>query len=86
MEISLGNVPASREWRSNFVTEVQDRIFNKLGEGIDAQATEILFGRIVKGLAADRFSPEEILALINARIGYAGGPPYCNLDEVSAAL
>ena len=86
LEVSQGHIPSSPEWRSNFVEEVHSRVFSGSSENQDSQATEILFDRIVRGLAADKFSPEEIMLFVNNRIGYAGGPKYCNLEEVRAAF
>jgi hypothetical protein len=86
LEVSQGNIPSSPEWRSNFVDEVHGRVFGGASENQDSRTTEILFDRIVRGLAADKISAEDTMAFINSRVGYVGGPKYCNLEEVRAAL
>lgn len=86
LEVALGNIPSSPEWRSNFVTEVQDRVFSNIDMHSTNEATELVFDRLVRRLAGENFTPEQIMGFINNRVGYASGPKYCTLAEVQAAI
>ena len=86
VEIILGNVPKAIEWQSDLLKDVNKKIFAEQAGPISDEHSELLFSRVARGLVKEGFSPDEISVFINARIGYKGGPQYCNADEVKDAL
>ncbi len=89
MEIKLGHIPDSPDWQTaEDLDELHARVFSQDIEDtfIDDAMLERVFSKIVQNLSGEDFSVQEIVAFINARIGYKGGPPYCNEDEVEYAL
>ena len=87
IEIRLGNIPESLSWQTDDLDRLAARSAGNDDDTLfDEEATEILFRKIVRDLAADDFASEEIVMFINSRIGYQGGPPYCSVIEVNDAL
>ena len=86
IEIILGNVPKAIEWKSSLLKNVNKKVFAENEGPISEYHAELMFTKIVKGLVEEQFSISEISTFINVRIGYKGGPKYCNENEVSRAL
>ncbi len=86
VEILLGNIPNSLAWQSKHIAEVAKRAFAKEEAVFDEQKVEFIYKRIVRGLIQEKFSPAQICAFINARVGYQGGPPYTNEAEVREVM
>ena len=86
VEIILGNVPKAIEWQSSMLKDVNKKIFAEQAGPISEEHAELLFGRVARGLVKEGFSKEDICTFINARIGYKGGPKYCDESEVQDAL
>ena len=84
IEIPLGNIPD----QNVDIDAVYRRVFGNDQDiaQFDRDHVDQMFSRLVRGLDQDGFSSEDIVTFINGRIGYPGGPPYCNQDEVKAAL
>lgn len=86
MEISLGNIPASENWRSQHVKDVQASVVDGEGSVFTESQTEQLFEKITQGLFEEKFSIEDIAKFLNIRITYEGGPQYCSLKEVEDSV
>lgn len=86
IEQYLGNIPSLEGWKSNYLEELQLKAIDEKNSGFKEGDAEIIFTRVVKGLHNENFSVDEILAFINARVGYKDGPKYCTLLEVKEAL
>lgn len=87
LEISLGHIPPHSAFNSQVVSEALDRLFaDDYFDNMDEAATEILFAKIVKNLIKEGFTAENIVKIINARVGYPGGPPYCDVSHIEEAL
>src|SRR3989338_8232238 len=86
VEVLLVNVPDSLAWRSEHLSKVSERAFAKDEAVFDDKKAEFIYRRIVRGLDDEGFEPEQITGMINARIGYQGGPPYTSSQEVQEAL
>ncbi len=92
LEVKLNNIPDSPNW-SNF--ESIEALYKKINERdqhlnneifLDEGMTEKMFATISKKLSAEGFSVEDIVSFINKRIGYKGGPAYCNAAEVIESI
>lgn len=86
IEIFLGHIPKAIEWQSELLKDINKKIFAEQHGSISEDHSELLFGRISRGLHKEGFSTEEIATYINARIGYKGGPKYCSPAEVLESL
>lgn len=86
IEIYLGNIPSQQAWQSQHLDHVSKRTFSKGEQIFDEEKAEFVFKKIVRGLHHDGFSTRKIVEFINARVGYQGGPPYCNEAEVEAVV
>jgi len=86
VEILLGNIPDSLSWKSEHLSKVSERAFAKEEAVFDDKKAEFIYRRIVRGLDDEGFEPEQIAAMINARVGYKEGPPYTNSQEVQDAM
>lgn len=85
VEIFLGNIPRATSWKSEHVNDVSKKSFSDHNL-IDEKTADLVFKRIVHKLAEEDFNTEQIALFINNRIGYKGGPAYCNQEEIIAAL
>jgi hypothetical protein len=87
LEIRLGNIPESLTWQTGDLDTLAARVQGET-DLLDTEhdMSETLFRKIVHQLAREDFEPEEIATFINSRVGYKGGPPYCNAAEVRAEL
>ncbi len=86
VEIILGNIPKALDWRSEHVEAVEKSVFGEDESVFSEYHTEVIFSNIVNKLSGEGFEAEDIMGFINRRIGYKGGPKYCNLDEVREAV
>lgn len=86
VEIILGNIPDSLAWKSEHLAKISERAFAKDEAVFDDKKAEFIYKRIVRGLHDENFSADSITKIINARIGYKGGPPYTSESEVREAL
>lgn len=86
VEIILGNIPKAIEWQSSMLKDVNKRIDAEQSGPITEEHSELLFGRITRGLIKEGFSATDIATFINARIGYKGGPKYCSEVEINETL
>lgn len=86
VEILLGNIPESLSWKSEYLHKVNQRAFAKDEAVFDDKKAEFIYQRIVRGLADAKFTSAQIASMINARIGYKGGPSYTNEQEVEEAI
>jgi len=86
VEIILGNVPKAIEWQSSLLKDVNKKIFVEREGPITEAHSELLFRKIARGLNQEGFSTTDICMFINARIGYVGGPMYCDETEVIDSL
>lgn len=86
VEIFLGNIPKSLEWSSERLEQVQRKLYSEEKGTITEEVAEILFRRIAKGLKSEGFSEVDIAQFINDRVGFKGGPKYCNAVDISEAL
>ena len=84
VEIFLGNIPKEKNWDSNLVSSISKKLFSQESASINENTSEFLFKRIVKGLKKDNFTAFDIATMINNRISYKGGPPYCDEEHVEA--
>ena len=88
IEVHLGNIPDSDTW----LTDDMDRLYGRAFRGeleasdMDSDKVDALFRRVTWGLAREGYDPEDIVTFVNTRIGYKGGPPYCNAREVEEAI
>ena len=90
LEVEAGSIknPKSEEW----ATTTQDQLLKLAGRmddslGVDLeQETATLFERVTRGLSSEDFTPDEIAAMINARIPTGCNLKYCSASEVLAAL
>lgn len=80
LEMELGNIPPASDWSEEMLEKLQKRAAENPEANSDV--CQQLFERIGQGLKKDGFSSQQIAAFINARIGYSGGPAYCNASEV----
>ena len=67
------------------LTKVASRLDDQEHEAL-ANKVEALFGRLARGLTTEGFNPDTVASMINARIPTGCNLPYCNGDEVRAAL
>lgn len=90
LEIEAGSIknPETSQW----TTATQDELL-KLAGGLDdslgvdlEQETATLFERVVRGLTSEDYDPDEIAAMVNARIPTGCNLKYCNASEVLAAM
>lgn len=90
LEIESGTIknPDTKEW----TTTTQDQLL-KLADGMESsmgvdleQEVEALFERVARGLSSEDFTPDEIAAMINARIPTGCKLKYCNASEILAIL
>ena len=86
VEIHLGNIPKTSNWESQHISDVSKKLFEQECSTITEETSEFLFAKIVKGLFAEKYVPSDIADMINDRIRYKGGPPYCDEDLVRAEL
>lgn len=86
IEIYLGNIPEALAWESSHVEKIAKRAFQKQEAVFNEEKADLVFRKIVKGLASEGYSVETMEQFVNARIGYKGGPPYCNHIDISDAL
>jgi hypothetical protein len=86
VEIYLGNVSKGLEWSSERLESVLRKVYAEEKGAITEDVAEILFARIVKGLRMEGVSDDLIAEYMNARIGYKGGPKYCDASDVKAIL
>ena len=86
VEIILGHVPKAIEWQSQMLKDVNKKILAEQAGPISDEHSELLFGRVSRGLIKEGFTAAEICTFMNARIGYKGGPKYCDESEVQDAL
>ena len=85
VEEELGHLPPSKEaWRSQDLQKMQ-RQMEEWGPSRE-EHSQILFSRLAKALASQGFSPQESVDLINEKMSYPKGPPYCDLSELKACL
>lgn len=82
IEIFLGHIPKSLAWESSHLDDVVKRAFHKSEAVFDEQKSELVFQRITKGLLKENYTKEQIAAFINRRIGYTGGPKYCDPNDI----
>jgi hypothetical protein len=85
IETRLGHLPAE-SW---VVSDLHKRFSDpsQLAHStVLEQRTELLFREIVGELHDLGWSPSEIAQAINTTVFYAGGPKYCNEDEVAEVL
>lgn len=90
LEVEAGAIknPKSEAW----TTTTQDELLKLAGQmdaslGADLeQETAALFERVARGLSSEDFTPDEIAAMINARIPTGCNLKYCSASEVLAAL
>lgn len=85
VEIYLGNIPKALAWESSHLADVMKRTFNKDEAVFSEEKADLIFRKIVKGLLQDGFTSHEIAEFVNSRIGYQGGPRYCNSQDVEEA-
>ncbi len=86
VEILLGNIPSSLAWQSQHLADVAKRAFAG-EEAVSAeQKAEFIYRRIVRGLAQEKFTVEDICSFINSRIRYQGGPKYTDEKEIREAM
>ena len=85
LEVFLGNIPEVLKWKSESVEKLSESVFGD-GTQIKEEHTEMVFAKICQGLKKDGFEAEQIAEIINCRIGYKGGPKYCNAKEVLSTL
>ena len=87
VEVFLGHIPKTSDWGAEFLKNVNSRTFSPEGGVFDEDKAHLIFVKICKDLAAkENLSSAEITAILNERIGYAGGPAYCDVSEVQEAL
>ena len=86
VEIYLGNVSKGLEWSSERLESVLRKVYSEEKGAITEDVAELLFSRIVRGLRTEGVSDEKIAEFMNARIGYKGGPKYCDASDVKAVL
>lgn len=86
IEVFLGNIPKTADWKSNHCKDIMKRSFEKEVQVFDDAKAELVFKRIVKSLANEGFNIETIVGFFNTRIDYENGPVYCDASEVSEAL
>ncbi|MBP9707908.1 MAG: hypothetical protein KBD78_09695 [Oligoflexales bacterium] len=87
IEINLGNIPDQQD----FIAKDMRQLMNSLLQHDDVHAADsdfadLLFAKVAFALASDGYSHEQIANFVNARVGYKGGPPYCNVAEVAEAI
>lgn len=94
IEVSLGNLrapettdqPGDKDWKTVDWEELSKRAFPPNAPLAD-DAAERLFEKVVKGLTADSYAPDQIVAFINARVVDPNSRlKYCSVDEVKDAL
>ena len=84
LEIRLGNVRPSGDWKA---ATLQD-VYKRLAEGADSfddSVVETLFQKVSQGLTQEGFGAADIAAFINVRIP-SDRLPYCSAAEVAEAL
>jgi hypothetical protein len=86
VEIFLGNIPKGLAWESSHLDEVSKRSFAKDNATFDEGKADLVFRRIVKGLHGEGFTLELITEFVNRRIGYKGGPKYCDINDVNEVV
>lgn len=84
IEIFLGHIPKSLAWESNHLNDVVKRTFLKEEAVFDEHKSELVFQRITKGLLKENYTKEQIADFINRRIGYKGGPKYCDPSDIDS--
>lgn len=91
LELKLGNIMDPKEsWAGGDLSELEERVFG--GNDPDAElaaaeaTVEALFRRVATGLTGEGFEAPVIADFINARVGSGGRLPYCNAQEVVAAV
>jgi hypothetical protein len=86
IEIYLGNIPKSLSWESAPLELIAKRSFHKDQATFTEEKAHLVFCKIVKRLVQEGASHKEIADWINARIGYKGGPKYCDDNDIMEAL
>ena len=87
VEVFLGHIPKTSDWGAEFLKNVNARTFSPEGEVFDEDKAHMIFVKICKDLAEkEQLSAADIAIILNERIGYAGGPAYCDTSEVQEAL
>ncbi len=81
MEIALGNIPNSKAWQTRDLDSLIN-VFNDRDMDLDPDAVDLQFERLIRKIAELGLQTVEIVKLINTHIGYDGGPPYCNEEEI----
>lgn len=84
LEIQLGNIPPAGDWTEKMLEDLEKRVHADV-EATE-QASQRFFKQVCLGLSKEGFSSKDISLSINSRVGYIGGPPYCNVAEVDEAL
>lgn len=86
VEIYLGNIPKTAEWKSSHLNEIARRSLSSEHSSINEQTSELVFTKIVRSLHHDGFTSAQIESFINDRVSYQGGPKYCDRSEIEDAL
>lgn len=84
LEVHLGNIPEHLAWKSQMVGSLNEGVFGE-GTQITDEHTELVFAQICCRLTQEGFASAKIVDILNSRIGFEGGPAYCDIDEVEAA-
>ncbi len=87
LEIHLGHLPKEKDWDMENLEALQKRVSQWQEADVSEEKTEVLFSQIVLGLTKEGFELEQICQFINEKLASShGGPSYCDLEEVKAAL
>lgn len=86
VEEVLGNIPKSKDWKSDYLENVQKKVAVDQSHPISEETAEHLFQKIVKALSAEKYSVNEITEIINNKMRYPDGLPYCDLTDVEECL
>jgi hypothetical protein len=84
VEIYLGNIPAVLAWKSSHLEDLASKAWAPRQQVLSDEVSELLFAQVVNGLRQEGYELGSILSFLNERIGYEGGPPYCDLGDVEA--
>jgi hypothetical protein len=85
LETALGHLPPNEFAIKDLHNRVNDPDFTFQANQME-QKTELLFSDICDDLTSMDFSAEQTAEIINSYLRFAGGPKYCNADEVNCAL
>lgn len=86
LEVKLGNLPDDPKWQTRSGSDLLRSLESDDLIQVSDEIVDTTFCEIVRKLVAEDFTVRSIVNIINARVGYEGGPPYCNEEEVKEAL